>query len=89
MPTSVKNKPLVYAEVLEEIKKYKGPLGLITGCLLKGLHQSGASQGQIDAYLEPLKAQFPKLTNEDCRVLADVIYDLLTKEKQATKGKWY
>lgn len=78
---------LVKNEVMKESQGMQGALGAVAYTVLKGLQAGGADPKLVSSVRLLMQEHFQNLSDADCNVLCDVLYDRLGKE--ASKGSWY
>ncbi len=75
-------------KLVEESMSMPGALGAISYAVLKGLLAGGADEKTVAGVRVLMQEHFPKLSDNDCNALCDLVYARL--QKQATNGgKWY
>lgn len=68
-------------KLLEGSRLFKGPLGLLSFFTAKALRAGGAPEEKISIVVQAMKDHFPKLSEEDCKVLGDVLSERFTEER--------
>jgi hypothetical protein len=79
---------LEYSATHEASRQFRGGLGAIAHAVLAGLEAAGTPAASVNDMRLLMDNMFPLLSDQDCDVLCEVVYNRLLEER-GPDGHWY
>lgn len=79
---------LDYSQAHEASRQYRGGLGAIAHAVLTGLEAAGTPAQAVTDMRLLMDNMLPLLSDQDCNVLCEVVYNRLLEER-GPDGHWY